>query len=93
LLVNLHQEQALAAEQLEEPLREVLKRSLAEGKPITQAWVRAGDAGLQLEFQNVVPVRDLQGKLQAFLAAATGRLCRCCFRWKLPLPKRVASCC
>ena len=63
LLVNLHQEQALAAEQLEEPLREVLKRSLAEGKPITQAWVRSGDAGLQLEFQNVVPVRDQHGKL------------------------------
>lgn len=70
LLVNLHQEQALAAEQLEEPLREVLKRSLAEGKPITQAWVRAGDAGLQLEFQNVVPVRDLQGKLQGVLGGS-----------------------
>jgi hypothetical protein len=70
LLVNLHQEQALAAEQLEEPLREVLKRSLAEGKPITQAWVRPGDAGLQLEFQNVVPVRDLQGKLQGVLGGS-----------------------
>lgn len=70
LLVNLRQEQALSAEQLDEPLREVLKRSLAEGKPITQAWVRPGDAGLQLEFQNVVPVRDLQGKLQGVLGGS-----------------------
>lgn len=67
LLVNLHKEQAKPLHQLDEPLREVLKRALAEGKPMTQAWVRPSDAGLQLEFYNVVPVRDAQGKLKGVL--------------------------
>ena len=67
LLVNLHKEQVKPLDQLEEPLREVLKRAMAEGKPITQAWVRTSEVGLQLEFHSVVPVRDADGKLTGVL--------------------------
>lgn len=67
LLVNLHKDQAKPLHQLEEPLREVLKRALADGKPMTQVWVRPSDLGLQLEFHNVVPVRDTQGRLRGVL--------------------------
>lgn len=70
LLINQHKNWLEPVEQLQEPLRDALKRSLAEGKPITHAWVRSSDAGLQLEFQSVAPVRDAQGQLQGILGGS-----------------------
>ena len=70
LLINQHKNWFESVEQLQEPLRDALKRSLAEGKPITHAWMRASDAGLQLEFQSVVPVRDTHGQLLGVLGGS-----------------------
>lgn len=67
LLIYLNNNQARPLQQLADRSRDPLKRALSEGKPVTQAWVQTGDAGLQLEFQNVVPVRNAQGKLLGVL--------------------------
>lgn len=69
LLVHLNNGQPRPLPQLADQSRDVLKRALAEGKPVTQAWVRSGEAGLQLEFQNAVPVRNAQGKFLGVLGA------------------------
>lgn len=70
LLLNLHKQQAKPLHQLDESQRDVLKRAMAAGKPMTQAWVRPSDAGLQLEFYNVVPLRNAQSKLVGVLGGS-----------------------
>ena len=70
LLLSLQEGQSRPLTQLAEPVRDALKRGLAEGKPLVQSAVRSSDAGLQLEFQSVVPIRDAQGRLLGVLGAS-----------------------
>ena len=70
LLLNLHKDQHQPLAQLPESIRDALRRGLGEGKPLVQSVVQVSDAGLLLEFQNVVPVRTSQGRLLGVLGAS-----------------------
>lgn len=70
LLLNLEKNQSRPLSQLLEPTRDALRRGLEEGKPLVRSTVQVSDAGLQLEFQNVFPVRTGQGRLLGVLGAS-----------------------
>ena len=70
LLLNLQKDQSRPLAQLPDAVRDTLKRGLGEGKPLVKSTVQTTDAGLQLEFQNVVPVRTSQGRLLGVLGAS-----------------------
>lgn len=70
LLLNLQKDQSQPLAQLSDAARETLRRGLAEGKPVVKSAVQTTDAGLQLEFQTVVPVRTQQGRLLGVLGAS-----------------------
>lgn len=84
LLVSLQGGQAQALDGLTGSERDVLRRGLEDGKPLTKVWMHPDGADAMLDMLHVVPLRDEQGRLvgvlggslqmpaQAFLPAAAG---------------------
>lgn len=71
LLLNLSAARAQPLQALPEPVRDVLRRGLLEGKPLVQAWIHSEEAGSLLELQHVVAIRDKQGALLGVLGGSS----------------------